>query len=58
MVLNEHLNILPFGGTFDLSGVISGSSGFTKSQTGTLRLSGAGSNSYDGPTTVNMGILE
>ena len=40
-----------------ISGVISGSGGFTKSGTGTLSFTGSSSNTYFGSTTINAGIL-
>lgn len=57
IVLNAQLDILPFGTTFDLSGVISGSGAVTKSQSGTLTYSGASGNTYTNTTTVTAGTL-
>lgn len=51
IVLNAQLDILPFGTTFDLSGVSSGSGAVTKSQSGTLIYSGASGNTYTNTTT-------
>ena len=58
IVLNAQLDILPFGTTFDLSGVISGSGAVTKSQTGTLIYSGGSANTYTNTTTVISGKLQ
>ncbi|MCX6376442.1 MAG: autotransporter-associated beta strand repeat-containing protein, partial [Armatimonadetes bacterium] len=41
-----------------ISGAISGNGGLTKTENGTLRLSGATANNYTGTTTVNQGTLE
>ncbi len=60
VVLNAVLNLRTVAGatTLDLSGVISGTGGITMAGLGTVIFSGAGGNSYTGPTTVNQGILE
>ena len=58
IVLNSQLDILPFGGTNNLSGVISGVGAVTKSQTGMLVYSGAGANTYTNTTTVIAGTLQ
>jgi len=57
ITLNGDVLINAFGGTFTNSGVISGSGGFTKGQTGTLILSGSSGNTLDGPVVVNQGVL-
>jgi autotransporter-associated beta strand protein len=44
--------------TSTLGGVLSGTGRLTKAGPGTLRLSGATSNTYAGPTTVTAGTLE
>ncbi|MFM9960443.1 MAG: beta-propeller fold lactonase family protein, partial [Planctomycetaceae bacterium] len=41
-----------------MSGIISGSGGFTKNGTGTLTLSGTSANTFTGTTTVNAGALQ
>lgn len=58
VVLNADLQIQSLSGTFDISGAISGTGGLTKELSGTLRFSGSSANNYDGPTTVNEGVLE
>ncbi len=45
------------GGSFTLTGVISGAGGIVKEDTGTLILSGNSANTYAGVTTVNEGRL-
>jgi len=46
-----------FGGSFTLTGVISGTGGFVKGQTGNLIISGTSPNTFTGPVTVNTGTL-
>ncbi len=46
------------GQLLTLSGLISGSGGFTKAGNGVLRLSGSEGNNYDGDTLVRSGTLE
>lgn len=58
VVLNADLRVQVFTSTFDISGAISGTGGLTKELSGTLRFSGSSANNYDGPTTVNEGVLE
>jgi autotransporter-associated beta strand protein len=59
VVLNAEMEIQVLSaGTLDISGTISGSGGITKTQPGTLRLSGGGANTYAGTTVVDAGTLE
>ena len=53
------LTVYGYGGfNTTISGAISGNGGLTKSEAGTLRLSGSSANTYNGMTTVNAGVLE
>ncbi len=59
VVLNAELEVQVIGGgTFDISGAISGVGALTKSVTGTLRFSGPPANTYSGTTIVEAGTLE
>ena len=58
ITLTGDVDINVFGGTFTNSGVISGSGGFTKLNTGKLVLTGSSANTYSGSTFVNQGIVE
>ncbi|VGO20189.1 beta strand repeat-containing protein [Pontiella sulfatireligans] len=52
------INNYSAGNTFELSGTISGSGGFTKVNSGTLALIGSDANTYSGDTVVASGTLE
>ena len=54
---NTRIGVTP-SGTFTLSGVISGTGNITKVNTGTLRLSGAEPNTFNGDLLVNAGTVE
>lgn len=58
VTLTSDVFINVFGGTFTLSGAITGTGGVTKGQVGTLIYSGSGPNTYSGDTIVNTGILQ
>ncbi|HPC62212.1 MAG TPA: autotransporter-associated beta strand repeat-containing protein, partial [Verrucomicrobiota bacterium] len=48
----------PDPSVFEIIGTVSGARGFTKTDTGVLRLSGASQNTYAGDTILNTGRLE
>jgi fibronectin-binding autotransporter adhesin len=57
--LNSSLSVRTFSASvFNINGTITGSGGITKSQDGTLRLSGIADNTFAGATIVNQGTLE
>jgi autotransporter-associated beta strand protein len=58
ITLNDDVDLNVFGGSFTLSGAITGLGGVTKGQTGTLIYSGSGVNTYSGGTTVDTGVLQ
>jgi autotransporter-associated beta strand protein len=51
------IQVYPAGYTLDLVSLIGGTGGFTKTDAGTLVLSGPGNNTYAGNTIVNEGVL-
>jgi autotransporter-associated beta strand protein len=55
---NATMDTFPAAATFELAGAISGPGGFTKVDNGTLLLSGANANTYNGTTTILRGTIE
>jgi autotransporter-associated beta strand protein len=55
---NETIDCFGVGTLFELDGPISGPGGFTKTDVGTLRLSGTNANTFAGTATVAEGTLE
>ena len=58
ITMNAPLDLVVFGTSLDLSGVISGSGSVVKSQSGTLTYSGGSANTYTNTTTVSSGTLQ